>query len=326
MESVVAQIAAQFEGRHVLVTGAAGFIGRRLVSALARAGAQVSIIEASSADLSPLNALLSHYAPNQSVIQSYLVDIRNKTDLEQVVTACRPEYVFHLAAVGVNQPFLPLELALSVNLEGSINLFQACFESGNPVRLVHTGTPYEYGDQAREPYPINHYAASKAAAFAIARMYHRTQNWPIVTVRPFQVYGPGQTSRALIPSAIRAVLAGRPFPMTGGEQERDLVFVDDVLSGYLLAANRGVAGSSYDLGWGQPVALKEVIGRLFVLMEAKSQPKFGALPYRPGEVLRLQANPQPAAVDLGWRPVVGLDQGLLLTIESFQLDNLTASM
>ena len=226
MESLVNEAAALFAGRRVLVTGAAGFVGRKLVSLLATAGAELSILDAPAADLSGILDLSSQVWP---------ADICDPEAVRLCVQSGQPEYVFHLAAVGVTDPFLSLERALAVNLHGSLNLFQACFggaPAAAPVKLVHTGTPYEYGaGRLAEPAPINPYAASKAAAFAVARMLQRTQNWPIVTVRPFQIYGPGQSEQALIPSAIHAALAGRPFRMTGGEQKRDLIFLDDVVRG-----------------------------------------------------------------------------------------------
>ena len=324
MESLVGRdaISSHFGGRGVLVTGAAGFIGRRLTAALVMAGAKVTILESPSANLTPLTRLLPRLAHHP-------VDIRDQAAVRRAVGASQPEYVFHLAAVGVTDPFLPLELALAVNLQGSINLFRACFVApqapqlaGRPVRLVNTGTPYEYGGESGgEPYPISPYAAAKAAAFAIARMFHRTENWPIVTVRPFQVYGPGQPQWALIPAAILAARAGQPFPMTGGEQKRDFLYVDDIVHGYLLAAVHGVDGRSYDLGWGKLHSLRETIGRLYAIMESKTRPLFGALPYRPGEIWQLQANTSAAIIDLNWRPQTTLEQGLALTIKSFQPDN-----
>jgi len=317
MEGLVATDAGSFRRHSVLITGAAGFIGRRLTFALAQAGADVTIVELPSADLAPLHQLLAADATTASRVHHYPLDIRDRATLQSHVSRIAPAYVFHLAAVGVTDPFLDLDLALSVNLSGAVCLFQACFDrpptETPPIRLVHTGTPYEFGECGREPYPLNPYGASKAAAFALARMYHRTRNWPIVTVRPFQVYGPGQPELALIPAAIRAARTGRSFPMTGGEQERDFVHVDDVVRGYLRAAFFGRDGQSYDLGWGQTHTLRHVITRLYQLMGTAAIPDFGALPYRPGEVRWLPADPHPAAQDLGWQPVISLDQGLALT-------------
>lgn len=325
MEGMVVEGGAHFRGRRVLITGGAGFIGRRLTVILAKSGAEVRVADASIATLRPLHERFPQ-------IHCYELDIRDQVAVQQVVGASLPEYVFHLAAAGVSDPFLPLEFALAVNLYGSLNVFQACFgndsihRAGGPgdrvIRLVHTSTPYERGTGVdQEPCPISHYAASKAAASAIARMYHRTRGWPIVIVRPFQVYGPGQPTQALIPAAILAAKEGRPFRMTEGQQERDFVYVDDVARGYLAAAIRGVDGCSYDLGWGMTHPIRTVIDRLYALMQAKTQPVYGALSYRTGEIWSSHADIDPATRDLGWCPQVSLDEGLALAVESMLLDN-----
>jgi UDP-glucose 4-epimerase len=317
---------APFGGRRVLVTGGAGFIGRRLTAVLARSDAVVSVADASAPDLAPLQGRFPQ-------IRCYELDVRDRVAVQQVVDATLPEYVFHLAAAGVSDPFLPLELALAVNLYGSLNVFRACFDEnessrrageygGRDIRLVHTSTPYEHAMGAdQEPCPISHYAASKAAASAVARMFHRTRGWPIVMVRPFQVYGPGQPAQALIPAAILAAKEGRSFRMTGGKQERDFVYVDDIVRGYLAAATKGVGGRSYDLGWGTTHTIRAVIDRLYALIQSKTQPLYGALPYRPGEIWSMHADIIPAAQDLGWYPQVSLDEGLSVTAESVLLDN-----
>ncbi len=312
MESLVAKTPPVLHGRRVLVTGAAGFIGRRLVAALVEAEADVSVVDLPSTRFSQLQDSFSH-------LQFHVLDLRDKAAARDVVARSCPDYVFHLAAAGVTDPFLPLDLALAVNLNGAINLFRACFEVDSPpIRLVHTGTPYEYGGQSkREPYPISHYAASKAAAFVFARMFYRTRNWPIVTVRPFQVYGAGQPEQALIPAAGLAARSGRPFPMTGGEQKRDFIYIDDVVRGYLLAALNGVDGNSYDLGWGQAHSLRSVISRLYALMGVETRPIFGALPYRPGEIWDLRADTGAANQELGWKPSVDLAQGLEIMVRLF---------
>jgi nucleoside-diphosphate-sugar epimerase len=105
--------------------------------------------------------------------------------------------------------------------------------------------------------------------------------------------------------------------MTGGEQQRDFIHVDDVLSGFLQAAVRGVDGRSYDLGWGHTHSLKEVIDHLYDLLQATPRPEFGVLPYRPGEIWNMQADPAPSKRDLGWSPRIGLKEGLLLTAKVF---------
>jgi nucleoside-diphosphate-sugar epimerase len=186
------------------------------------------------------------------------------------------------------------------------------------ARVVLAGTCHEYG--ARETVegldPFSTYAASKVAAWAFGRMYWRAYGLPVVTVRPFQIYGPGQPAHTLVPAAVRAALAGEDFPMTPGGQERDFIYVDDVVEGMLAAAAApGVEGQSLDLGTGQAHTVRHVVERIWELAGGKGRILPGALPYRPAEVMRLVADADRTAALIGWRARIGLEEGLCRIIE-----------
>jgi nucleoside-diphosphate-sugar epimerase len=167
------------------------------------------------------------------------------------------------------------------------------------------------------PDPISTYGAAKAAAWAFARMLYRTEAAPVVGVRPFQVYGPGQPADSLLAGALAAARAAQDFPMTGGEQVRDWVHVDDVVAGLLAAALAdAVEGQIFELGTGLGHSLLEVVERVFALAESAARPRPGSLPYRPGEVMHLVADPRPAAARLGWLARTSLDEGLARMVRS----------
>jgi nucleoside-diphosphate-sugar epimerase len=297
--------------KHVLVTGAAGFIGQRLVKCLVEAGARVW------AGLAPDEAPESVAALTAQVEQK-VFDLRDAGAVQTAVTEAAPQVVFHLAAVGVTDPKINPALALEVNVRGTVNLLEAVKERG-VERVVLVGTCYEYG--ARESVegldPFNAYAASKVAAWAFGRMYWRAYGLPVVTVRPFQVYGPGQPARTLIPAAIDAALAGRDFPMTPGEQERDFIFVEDVVAGMLATAEEpGIEGESLDLGTGLVHSAQRVVERIWAMTAAPGRVLLGALPYRPGAVMHSVADADRTARLTGWRAQVGLEDGLRRTVEA----------
>ena len=137
-------------------------------------------------------------------------------------------------------------LATRVNVEGTLNLLQAL--DGNYRVFVNTGTCHEYGDnqppfrEDQDPRPKLPYAITKTAVWHFCRRLHTTKGWPIVNVRPFAVYGPRQPDRAFIPACIRAAQRGIDFGMTGGEQQRDLIYVSDVVEGFIRAATVSEAG------------------------------------------------------------------------------------
>jgi UDP-glucose 4-epimerase len=299
-----------WSGQRVFVTGPTGFIGQRLVRRLVEAGAWVGAGVAPDEDPG-----LAARLPAQA--RRLLLDVRDAEAVRVAVAEAAPQVVFHLAAVGVTNASVDPALALAVNAGGALNLLDVLKER-NVRRVVLAGTCYEYG--AREAVegldPFNAYAASKVAAWAFGRMYWRAHGLPVVTVRPFQVYGPGQPAHALIPAAIRAALAGADFPMTPGEQARDFVYVEDVVGGMLAAAQApGVEGQSLDLGTGIGRPVRQVVERVWGLAGGTGCIKPGALPYRPGEVMHMAADADRTAQLTGWRARVVLDDGLRDTID-----------
>ncbi|MEA3339550.1 MAG: NAD(P)-dependent oxidoreductase [Chloroflexota bacterium] len=289
----------------ILVTGATGFIGRRLARRLVEAGAQV------------WTTGLPGEQPPSGVASHSPLDARDGDAVRAIVAEAAPQIVFHLAAAGVTDSGVDAALALAVNVGGALHLLEA-LRGRDARRVVLAGTCYEYG--AREAVegldPFNAYAASKVAAWAFGRMYWRMYGLPVVTVRPFQVYGPGQPTRTLIPAAIRAALAGEDFPMTPGQQQRDFIYVDDVVDGMLAAAAAPhLDGESLDLGTGRAHAILRVVERIWTMMEAPGKILAGRLPYRTGAVMRLVAGADRTAHLTGWRARVGLEEGLRRTIE-----------
>lgn len=299
-----------------LITGAAGFVGQHLVRRVAETGAR--IYAGVATDEKP-----ERVARLPAQVRRLTFDLRNAVDVHASVAEAAPHVVFHLAAVGATNPGVDPHLALAVNAGGALNLLEAlrkrASEHGHLRRVVLVGTCYEYG--RREAFegldPFTAYAASKVAAWAFGRTYWRAYGLPIVTVRPFQIYGPGQPDHTLIPAAIRAALAGADFPMTPGEQERDFIYVDDIIHGFLAAARApGVEGQSLDLGTGQAHTLRQVVEYVWAMTGAQGQMLPGALPYRPGDVMHLVADADRTARLTGWRARVGLEQGLNRTIEA----------
>ena len=302
----------------VLITGATGFIGSHLAERLAGEGAEVTLAVEPGASKANVADILDRVRVREA-------DLRDVQTVQQLVQGCQPSIVYHLAAVGVTDPGVSPTLAAQVNVLGTLNLLEALSETELNC-FVNTGTCYEYGHNSppmREDQmvdPVNAYAASKSAAWLFCNMYHRTRGYPIVTVRPFSVYGPRQSERALIPQAIISALCGAKglatgFAMTGGEQTRDFTYVDDVVEGYIRASlAKEAIGQTINLGTGEEHPIKSVVLRVLELTGNPVEPSIGALPYRPREIWRLYSDRGKAAELLDWRPQVGLEDGLRRTV------------
>lgn len=302
-----------WERKRVLVTGATGFVGRHLVRHLLARGARVY------AGSSPEDGGPPHRLEGQAHALALTFDIRDAGAVHDAVEKARPDLVFHLAAVGVTDPGIDPMTALTVNAGGAINLLEALRET-TLERMVMTGTCYEYGvSGGAELDPFSAYSASKVAAWAFGRMYWRAHELPVVTVRPFQVYGPGQPAHTLIPSAIGAALSSEDFPMTPGGQMRDFVFIEDVARGMIAVAETPAAeGQSLDLGTGTGVRVLDVVEQIWDLTRAPGEIRPGALRYRQASALHLVADADQTARITGWRATTDLDRGLRVTVNALK--------
>ncbi len=290
----------------VFLTGATGFIGRRLAERMVAAGAAVTALV-----LPGEESLLPDGA------RAVTGDITDADSVSQTITAAQPALIVHLAAVGITNPDLPFATASRVNVGGTINVLEAARTVPAIRRIVLVGSSYEYGARRADDGldPFNAYSASKVAAWAFARAAYNAWGAPVVWMRLFQVYGPGQREQALIPAAIRAALNGDDFRMTAGAQQRDFVYLEEVVEGLLAAATApGIEGRALDVGTGQLHCIRAVVERIWALSGARGRILAGVLPYRPGEVPAIPADIDRTRRLTGWEAQTGLEEGLQKTI------------
>jgi len=304
----------ELRNRKVLVTGGTGFIGRHLVRRLLGCGADITLL-ARPAHAQDLAAELSGKI---CVLPGALDD---PATLGPVVAEANPQIIIHLG--GYSDPARDLsrsEQAMTVNLMATMALAQAAMDAGVEA-FVTTGTSEEYGHQA-VPFhedlpmkPLSPYSASKAAVTLWLGMLHDTHGFPAVMIRPFLCYGPGQTPPKLVPSAILAALAGQDFPMTSGQQTRELTYVDDLVDGLLTAAlNPAARGRVLNLGSGQEHTALDIVERIFALSGSSGRPRPGTVTERASEMNRVLAETERAAKVLGWQATTQLETGLRETI------------
>ncbi len=293
----------------ILITGATGFIARSLVPKLMEEAEVILLLLEEFGSGTPLPAPLDKLRPN---LETVYADLRNYQLTARALRQARPDKVIHLAAVGVSDPFLNVNTALSHNVTGTLNLLRACFEAdGMDVsQLVVARTP---GERTA----MNVYAASKAAAWSFCRMYAHTAQWPIQGAMIFQAFGPHQPPHLLIPAALQAALAGEDFPMTTGEQEKDWIYIDDIVAGFqaLLRAEL-LPGTTVELGTGRATRVADVVEELYGIVRHGGRPIIGAIPNRPGEAPRQIADAKQTAATINWRAGLSLSEALRKLVNS----------
>ena len=312
-----------WKGTRVLVTGADGFIGSHLTEALVREGARVRAFCFYNSNGS-LGWLDGSEAAVRESLDVRLGDIR---DARFVESACADvDVVFHLAAlIAIPYSYTAPESFVDTNVRGTLNVLEAVrrHECG---RMVNTSTSEVYGTPDTLPIRESHalkgqspYSASKIAADKLCESFHCSFDTPVVTLRPFNTYGPRQSARAVIPTILSQLLAGRREVMLGNlDPRRDLTFVDDTVKGFLAAGSvAGIEGRTIQLGTGRTESIRDIFDAACSALGVQATVRESPERVRPGrsEVMVLQADPSVAHDVLGWRASVGLEAGLGATAE-----------
>jgi dTDP-glucose 4,6-dehydratase len=310
--------------RRVLVTGAGGFVGSHLVEKLLARGDSVRAFVRynSRGDWGMLEELSSEQRREIEVVTG---DVRDGDAVRK--TAEGVEIIFHLAAlVGIPYSYVHPREVVESNVIGTLNVMTAAMEAG-VGRVVHTSTSEVYGTAESVPmseehrlHPQSPYAATKVGADMLASSYHRSFGLPVVTARPFNVYGPRQSARAVIPTiAVQALSADR-VEIGSPTPTRDLTFVADTAAGLMRLAEaegEGLLGEVIHIGSGFEVSVGELAEKIVALSGREVAVVSVPERVRPAasEVERLFCDASRAHKLMGWRPTVSLDEGLGCTVE-----------
>jgi len=310
------------KGKKVLVTGAGGFIASHLVEELVIAGAKVRAFVRynSRGDAGLLRLLPFDVFSEVEVIAG---DLR---DNEAIRSAMKDiDTVFHLGAlIAIPYSYLHPREVIDTNVMGTLNVITAARDL-KIRRVVHTSTSEVYGTAQYVPIDENHplqgqspYSASKIGADKIAESFYRSFDLPVVTVRPFNTYGPRQSARAVIPTIINQALSRDEIHLGSLDPSRDFTFVLDTVRGFMLAAQaEGVLGEEMNLGNNATITIGNLCERIFAVLGKSPKIVTENQRIRPekSEVLRLQASYEKAKRLIGWEPQVSLDDGLQRTIK-----------
>lgn len=287
-----------YSGMTALVTGANGFVGSHVVRALLDIGARVVAMVRPNATLARLAA------------------VRHSISLTNVPVAA--DTVFHLAASGVDGRGGGTVIEDNVALTRRLLTESVSF---HPRRFVHCGSCFEYGPGLKQTEtaplePLNDYGVAKSACTLLVNSHAR--RLPVVTLRLFTVYGPGEDRRRLIPTALSHAREGSVMPATPGHQSRDFVYVSDAVDAILRAAIAPVAsGAVFNVCTGVATPIRDAVETVFDVAGG-GQASFGSIPQREPEWMELSGDPRKARDILGWQSVTGLADGVRLILAGDQ--------
>lgn len=311
----------EWTGKRVLVTGAGGFIGSHLVERLVNEGADVrAFVRYNSRNDTGLLRQLPR--PVQEALDVVAGDLRDDDAVDKAMAG--QELVFHLGAI-ISIPYSyqhPVETT-ATNVMGTLNVLVAA-QRHEVERLVHTSTSEVFGTALRVPMDETHplqgqspYSASKIGADKLAESFYRSYDLPVVTVRPFNTFGPRQSARAVIPTIISQALNSDRIRLGSLDTRRDFTYVSDTVEGFLKAAVApDVLGCEFNLGTGDDISIGELaelvirqVGRPLIIETDTAR-------LRPdkSEVMRLLSDNSLAGERLGWQPRHSLDEGIEETI------------
>jgi UDP-glucose 4-epimerase len=293
-------------GRRLLVTGASGFIGTRLCARAVEAGAIVHAVSRSP-------------RAEGGELRWERADLTDAELTRDLMHRVKPDMVIHLSSEVSGGRELGLVLPmLRANLVAAVNVMVACAEAGCS-RVVLAGSMEEPDMADPDAIAQSPYAVAKWAALAYARHLHALHDLPVVHLRVFMVYGPGQLDlRKLVPYVTVSLLRGIPPMLTSGERAVDWIYVDDVVDAFLQAsATPGLEGRTLDVGSGSLTTARDLVLRLCALVGGDVEPAFGAIPDRALERVRA-AEPGVAAEAMGWHPQTPLEEGLARTVAFYR--------
>ena len=313
------------------MTGAGGFIGSHLVEALVRQGWQVRCFVRynSMGSKGWLDVADAVVRDNVEIVAG---DIRDPHGVAVAVSGCT--VVFHLAAlIGIPYSYRSPGSYVETNVNGTLNVLEAA-RLAQVERFVHTSTSEVYGSAQFVPITEQHpligqspYSASKIGADQLALSYYYSFNTPVVVLRPFNTYGPRQSTRAVIPTVISQVAAGsRTLSLGSVSPTRDFNYVKDTVRGFIAGAcSENAVGHVVNIGSGYEVSIRDAVRLIADVMEVEVEIDSDEKRMRPrdSEVLRLCAANDKARKLLGWQPEYagpsGLRRGISETVDWFNV-------
>ena len=290
----------------LLIIGGTGFIGRNVALEGVNRGFQVSII--SKNNCPKLKQVKG--------VEYIVVDITNKHDLSFKLKGKFFDYVLNLGGYVNHTNYSDGgDEVINVHFNGTKNLVNS-IDKRYLKAFIQIGSSDEYGantapqNESQRELPISPYSFAKAASTHFLQMLYRTEGYPVIVLRPFLVYGPGQDDNRFIPQIIKGCLSNDNFSVSHGEQLRDFCHIDDIVDAiFLTIKSESCFGNIINIASGNAISLKEVI-KIIQKIIGRGNPQFGQISLRALENQRLYADISMAKKLLNWKPKIALKDGL----------------
>jgi NAD dependent epimerase/dehydratase len=311
--------------KKVLVTGAEGFIGSHLTERLVALGAEVKALVMYNS-FNTWGWIDTFRPGEKNKLHIICADIREADLLKSTLKDI--DIVFHLAAlIAIPYSYASPSSYIKTNIEGTLNLLQAARDHG-VEKFLHTSTSEVYGTALYTPIDEKHslqgqspYSASKIGADMIAESFHKSFDLPVITVRPFNTYGPRQSLRAIIPTMILQMLNSNKIRLGSLQPIRDFTYVSDTVEGFIKVAETDeIDGEVINIGSANGISIGKLAEKLMKMMNKKITIESEEKRVRPSksEVNQLICNNNKAKELIDWQPKMSLDEGLEKTINWFK--------
>ena len=297
--------------RTYLITGATGFIGSCLLRKLINNGEKVNIIIRKEAKLWRIRDILNK-------VTCYTSDLSNSDELKRIFETVRPNIIYHLATYGAysyqNEP----DKIIQTNILGTWNLLKAASTIKYEL-FINTGSSSEYGfkklpmKETDLLEPASYYAATKCSQTLLCFHIAREEKKPIVTIRPFSVFGPYEEPTRFIPTLMKSLYYKESIKLVSPEIVRDYIYIDDLINAYLLIGRlKEFPGEVFNIGTGIQSSIKEVVETAVRITGKTTDFQWGALNRRMWDTANWRADIDKAKKILGWFPTIDLQKGLSL--------------
>ena len=298
--------------RVYLITGATGFIGSCLLRELATRNEKVHLLLRKGAHLWRIRDILRETT-------LHFDDLRNADKLTKLINKIKPDIIYHLATYGAYSSQNDADLCVRTNIEGTWNLLKATSKI-NYELFINTGSSSEYGfkkcPMKEDDYlePASYYAVTKCSQTLLCAYFAKERKKPIVTLRPFSVYGPYEEGSRFIPTLLKSLYFNKKMNLVSPDITRDWIYIDDLVSAYLLIDRmKKYRGDVFNIGTGVQKSIKEVVETAADVTGESTQFIWRGMNNRKWDTNYWVADTSKTTKLLRWSPKVSLRQGLFLT-------------